>query len=75
MKDIVTDSGIWPFTISLHEQHVKCRKNHDWVINWGGSSFPSEEGVSGDPDIPVANPGENAMTFNEATGACSFVCI
>jgi glycosidase len=58
--------------VTLTEGEVKFRADDAWTNNWGSSAFPSGTGANGGANIPVA-PGVYDITFNDETGAYSFV--
>jgi glycosidase len=58
----------------LIEGEVKFRANDSWDINWGNTQFPSGLATLNGPNINVP-AGEYTITFNDQTGAYSFVEI
>jgi len=51
--------------------YVKFRKDNNWTVNWGASSFPTGTGVQGGADIPVP-AGTYNVSFNINTGSYVF---
>jgi len=54
---------------------AKFRQDNSWAVNWGNTSFPNGTGISGGPNIPVANAGNYNVYFNRRTGFYSFEII
>ncbi len=71
--DMATSDGV---TYNLVNQgftlgECKFRQDHDWVINWGATGFPTGTGTQGGANIPVPEATFN-VTFNRNTGAYEF---
>lgn len=72
--DLTTTDGViytllsYPFT----DGEVKFREDNDWMVNWGGYTFPSGWGWQDGPNIPVP-AGTYDVTFNASTGEYLFV--
>ena len=58
--------------VSVTTGEVKFRQDYDWAINWGGSTFPSGNGVQGGPNIPTV-AGTYDITFNRTNGTYTFI--
>jgi hypothetical protein len=54
---------------------AKFRADDKWDDNWGNTGFPSGNGTSNGPNIPVSNSGYYKVTLNVATGAYSFTPV
>ena len=82
------DPTIWTTMITLTNENdlhgdpdiieVKFRQDANWVVNWGGTDFPSGVAWQDGPNIPVPirlNAPEDTyfVTFNCVTGEYSFV--
>jgi starch-binding outer membrane protein SusE/F len=65
---------IYTFDVTLVNGFVKFRENHDWTLNWGGSTFPTGTAVSDGPDIPVT-AGTYHIVFDMLFGSYSFTPI
>ena len=65
---------IYTFDVTLVNGFIKFRENHDWSLNWGGSTFPTGTAVSDGPDIPVT-AGTYHITFDMLFGSYSFTPI
>ena len=75
MNRSAEDEHLWTLSdFSLTAGEAKFRANDAWDINWGGSDFPDGVGVQDGPNIPIA-AGDYNITFNDITGAYSFVAI
>jgi hypothetical protein len=53
---------------------VKFRQDYDWTTNWGGSTFPSGQGVQNGADIPTV-AGTYDVTINRINGTYTFIGI
>ena len=51
---------------------LKFRQDHDWVINWGSSNFPSGTGVLNGANI-MTIAGTYDITFNKSNGTYTFI--
>jgi hypothetical protein len=51
---------------------VKFRQDYDWTTNWGGSTFPSGQGVQNGADIPTV-AGTYDVTINRINGTYTFI--
>lgn len=51
---------------------VKFRRDGAWDINWGGSTFPSGQGVQNGPNIPTV-AGVYDVTINISNGTYTFI--
>jgi hypothetical protein len=51
---------------------VKFRRDGAWDINWGGTTFPSGQGVQNGPNIPTL-AGVYDVTFNITNGTYTFI--
>ena len=51
---------------------VKFRQDHDWLINWGNSNFPSGTAVANGPNI-MCVAGTYDITFNKSNGTYTFI--
>lgn len=51
---------------------VKFRKDFSWVVNWGGTNFPSGVGVQDGGNIPTV-AGTYDVTFNISNGSYTFI--
>ncbi|UOQ53987.1 T9SS type A sorting domain-containing protein [Hymenobacter cellulosivorans] len=67
-----TNAHQWTITLPLTKDEVKFRANNAWDVNWGAATFPAGVGVSGGPNIPIAEAGTYTVTFNDITGAYQF---
>jgi hypothetical protein len=70
------DKYTWTVTLYLNgggDNKVKFRASDSWDVNWGGASFPSGTGALGGSDIAIPTSGYYTITFNDQTGAYSFV--
>jgi hypothetical protein len=71
--DMQSTDGI-NYTLSDYaftEGEVKFRQDNDWMVNWGGWSFPAGYGWQGGPNIPVL-AGTYNVTFNKLSAEYSF---
>ncbi len=67
------DKSTWTVTLYLTAGEVKFRAQDAWDTNWGAADFPSGTGEGNGPNIPIATAGYYKVTFNDQTGAYSFV--
>jgi hypothetical protein len=44
---------VWTINITLTDGEVKFRQDAAWDVSWGGTDFPSGNGIPGGPNIPV----------------------
>lgn len=51
---------------------AKFRRDGDWLINWGGSTFPSGQGIQNGPNIPTV-AGIYDVTINISNGTYTFI--
>ncbi|MBL7745570.1 MAG: T9SS type A sorting domain-containing protein [Chitinophagaceae bacterium] len=71
--NMATTDGI---NYSLNDYYIKdgelrFRQDDDWIINWGGTSFPSGTGSIYAPNIQVT-AGNYNISFNRLTGEYNF---
>lgn len=66
------DTNQYTLTLNLVQGEAKFRANGAWDVNWGATDFPSGIGTQGGPNIPIAQAGRYAITFNKSTGAYAF---
>ena len=74
--DLQTSDGI-TYTLSnqaFTDGEVKFRQDNDWLINWGGYSFPAGYSWGYGPNIPIM-AGDYDVTFNAITGEYIFVAV
>ncbi len=65
------DPNVWSANLTLTDGGAKFRANDEWVIDWGGTDFPSGVGVQGGDNIPVV-AGEYKVSLNTETGEYNF---
>lgn len=58
--------------VAVTTGEVKFRQDHFWTTNWGGSTFPSGNGVQGGTNIPTV-AGTYDITFNRSNGTYTFI--
>lgn len=58
--------------VQLSWGELRFRQDHDWNINWGGTTFPSGTGSLYAPNIQVP-AGIYDITFNRLTAAYTFI--
>jgi alpha-amylase len=67
-----TDQVNWTLNFTFNTNHfMKFREGDNWLINWGGTAFPSGVGVQDGPNIPVP-AGNYDIYFNSQTGEYFF---
>lgn len=69
------DKSTWTITIYLTAGEAKFRAMDSWDNNWGAADYPNGTGTAGGPNIPIATAGYYKITFNDQTGAYSFVPV
>jgi hypothetical protein len=73
--DLQTTDGVhYTLQQDLAAGAVKFRQDDTWMVNWGGTDFPSGIASSYGPNIMVTNPGTYEIAFNRETGEYSFTC-
>ena len=75
--DLTTTDG---FTYIINDLaltigEVKFRKDNSWTTNWGATAFPNGTGVQDGANIPVANAGNYAITFDRLSGQYFFALL
>jgi hypothetical protein len=60
-------------TLDLTNDNVKFRQDDDWVVNWGGSDWPTGIGTQDGPDIAVPKGGNYYITLDTSSGEYNFV--
>jgi hypothetical protein len=71
--DMTTSNGfVYSVVVNLTVGSVKFRKNNNWTVNWGGSSFPNGIGSPGGNDIAIPTAGTYEVFFEPSTGNYSF---
>ena len=69
-------SGIWTTELFLTDNECKFRQDHSWMVNWGGTAFPSGTAVLNSEDnITVDATGLYGISFNVNTLAYSFTLL
>ena len=63
------------YNYPLKEGELKFRQDNDWIVNWGGDSFPIGIGWPNGPGIPIHFANNYDITFNRLTGEYSFTCL
>lgn len=66
--------NVWKGNVSLTDGEAKFRANSAWILNWGGTDFPTDTAVLNGPNIPV-DSGDYQVTFNIETLIYTFVPI
>jgi hypothetical protein len=68
-----TDNQIYTVNhLTLTDGVVKFRQDFSWTINWGGSTFPSGQGVQDGSNIPTT-AGTYDVTLNRTNGTYTFI--
>lgn len=69
------DKSTWTTTLLLSVGAVKFRAMDGWDINWGAAAFPNGTGTQNGPDIAIPTAGYYKITFNDDTGAYTFLAL
>jgi hypothetical protein len=70
-----TDNIIYTKTnLLLSDGEVKFRENFDWINNWGGTTFPSGQGILNVFGFGIpTQAGIYDVTFNKSNGTYTFI--
>ncbi|MBP6557804.1 MAG: T9SS type A sorting domain-containing protein [Flavobacterium sp.] len=58
--------------LAVSNGFVKFRQDYAWANNWGGTTFPSGQGILDGSNIPTV-AGTYDVTFNRANGTYTFI--
>jgi glycosidase len=62
----------WTLTVFLTTGELKFRANNSWDVKWGGTDFPSGNGVPNGSNIQIPESAYYTITFDDVTLAYSF---
>ena len=66
------DSSKYSITLNLVNGEAKFRADGGWDVNWGAEDFPSGIAEPDGPNIPIAQAGRYAISFDRSTGEYNF---